>query len=398
MSRRKICIITGSRAEYGHLYWLMKAIAGDKELSLQLVVTGMHLSKDFGLTYKQIERDGFKISKKVPILNYGNSPSGIAKSVGKACMGLPDVFSDLKPDILVICGDRYEMLAAAVTAHILGIPIVHLHGGETSEGAIDEAFRHSITKMAYIHFPAAEVYRQRIIQLGEAPGRVYNFGAPGLDQLEHQELLTRAQLEKAIGFDLSGQFAIITFHPVTLEKTSPVAQVKELLKAVREFPFKVIFTKANAVAGGEEINNVILDFVKGNPKEYLLTDNLGTLKYLSCLKYADLMIGNSSSGIVESSSFRLPVVNIGDRQKGRLKAKNVLDVACDGAAIARGIRLALSRRFRTSLRDLKNPYRRYAGGGISTRIKDILKKVPLEPALFKKAFYNIDLKISKRGK
>ncbi len=387
--KRRICVITGSRAEYGHLFWLMKSLSADPKVQLQVVVTGMHLSATFGLTYKVILKDGFHIDAKVPILNYGNTQQGIAKAIGKGCGSFADCLTRLKPDMVVICGDRYEMLAAAIAAHVMGIPIAHLHGGETSQGAIDEAFRHSITKMSSVHFAATEQYRQRIIQLGENPKHVFNFGAPGLDHLWHQQLLNRHQLSETLHFDLSGQVAIATFHPVTLEQSAPTEQVRELLKALEKTSLKVIFTKANADAGGEIINRLIETFCRKNPKRYHLTDNLGTQRYLSCLKHLDMMIGNSSSGIVESASFQLPVINIGDRQKGRLKAANVLDVPPRCQDIYRAIQQASSVSFKKSLARLRNPYVRFKSGDISQRIKDVIVTWPLDSELLKKSFYDI---------
>ncbi len=389
MSKRKICVITGSRAEYGHLFWLMRSIAADKTLRLQVAVTGMHLSSRFGLTYKVIKQDGFTIDAKVPILHYGNSPVGIAKAIGRGCASFSDHLQRLRPDLLVICGDRYEMLAAAIAAHVLGIPIAHLHGGENSEGAVDEAFRHAITKMSYIHFAATESYRKRIIQLGENPKYVYNFGAPGLDHLCHQSFLTREALADALGFDLSRPTAIVTFHPVTLERTAPVQQVREMLKAIDHAGIKAVFTKSNADAGGEAINRLIKDFCRKDPQRYYFTDNLGSRLYLSCLKRLDVMVGNSSSGVVESASFKLPVVNIGDRQKGRLRPANIIDVPCRYSDICRGIRKALTPQFRRSIDRLHNPYARLKAGTISPRIKDVLRKIDLRPEVLKKSFYNM---------
>ncbi len=392
--RRTICVVTGSRADYGHLSSLLKAIKGDGRLKLQIAVTGMHLSPRFGNTYKHILKDGFKISAKADILKFDNSEAGIAQAVGLGCQKFAKVFQSLKPDVVVVLGDRYEIFSAVVAAYIAKIPVAHIHGGEKSEGSMDEGIRHAITKMTSLHFAATEEYRKRIIQLGEDPKRVFNFGAPGLDGLHQLKLLTKNELEKKLAFHLNYPTAIVTYHPVTLEKNSSQKMVKNLLSAVESTGINAVFTKSNADPRGEAMNAVIGQFCRKNPSKYLLVDALGQQGYYSCLKHCDVMIGNSSSGLVEAPSFQMPVVNIGDRQRNRIKAKNVIDVAESDKAIIQGIRTALSSAFKQNLKGLKNPYEKFADGKTGQRIKNVLKSVPLSDELLKKKFY--DLKFSER--
>ncbi len=389
VKRRKICVVTGSRADYGHLQNLMRQCALDSAIDLQIIVTGSHLSKEQGLTYRQIEKDGFRISAKVPILKFDDSSVGVTKRIGLACQGFADALARLNPDIVVVLGDRYEILAATIAAYVANCLVAHLHGGETSQGALDEGFRHAITKMAHIHFAATEEYRQRIIQLGEQPKTVFNFGAPGLDILTQIQYLSREELSKMLSFDLSGQVAIMTYHPVTLEKSSPERQLREILKAIDQSHLKVLFTAANMDTQGQLINQMLSDFCKKYPKRYKLVNSLGQHKYLSCLKSFDLMIGNSSSGIIEAPSFALPVINIGDRQKGRLRAKNIMDVVCDYQAVQKAIRVVLSDRFCKSLKGMKNPYRFTGHGRVSWLIKEQLMKVRLDETVLKKEFFDI---------
>lgn len=395
MKKIKICIVTGSRADYSHLRWLMKHVRGDSWLKLQVIATGSHLSAEFGFTYKNITQDGFPICAKVDILKYADTETGMAKSIGEGCKLFADTFRKLAPDWVVIFADRFEMLSAAISAYTCGIPIAHIHGGETSQGALDEAFRHSITKMASIHFAAAEPYRKRIIQLGENPARVFNYGSPSLEAIYRQKLLTRKELSRVLDFDISGRFAVFTYHPVTLEKDRSQRKLDQVLEAISGFNFKVIFTKANADAYGGIINRKLRGFCRKDAKKYKLFDSLGPLQYFSCLKYSDLMIGNSSSGLVEAPSFRLAVVNIGDRQKGRLRSRNVIDAAPDCAAVRRGIQKALSPGFRRLLRIVKNPHQRFKNASASYHIKEKLKKLKIDERFLKKEFYDIDFTCKK---
>jgi len=387
MAKRKICVVTGTRAEYGLLYWLMKEIQGDPSLELQIIATGMHLSPEYGLTYKKIEEDGFTINEKVEMLLSSDTPVGIAKSVGLGVIGFADAFAHQKPDILVVLGDRYEILAAAQAAMIARIPIAHIHGGETTEGAIDEAIRHAITKMSHFHFTAAAPYRKRIIQLGEAPERVMNYGAPGLDNIKKLKLLNRAAFEKAIKFSLGKMSFLVTYHPVTLSAANPDQSFKELTNALDQFPeAKIIFTKANADTAGRTINYNIEKYVEQNPQRAKVFTSMGQLLYLSAVKNVDIVIGNSSSGIIEVSSFRKPTVNIGQRQQGRLKADSIIDCAEKKQAIIAAIKKGLSSEFKNVLKNTKNPY---GSGNASLKIKDYLKKASLENILMKK-FYDVN--------
>jgi GDP/UDP-N,N'-diacetylbacillosamine 2-epimerase (hydrolysing) len=386
MHKRKICVVTGTRAEYGLLYWLMKEIKDDPDLELQTAATGMHLSPEFGLTYKQIETDGFIINEKVEMLLSSDTPIGIAKSIGLGVIGFADVFARLQPDIIVVLGDRYEIFAAAQAAMTAGIPIAHIHGGETTEGAMDEAMRHSITKMAHFHFTAAESYRKRIIQLGEAPERVLNYGAPGLDNLKKMELLDKTTFEKTINFKLRNLSFLITYHPVTLSMKGPDKPFKELLKAIDHFPeAKIIFTKANSDTTGRIINQRIDEYAKKNQLRTKVFTSMGQLLYLSALKHVDIVIGNSSSGIVEVPAFKKPTINIGKRQQGRLMANSVINCQENKQAIVSAIKQGLSSEFKKILKNIKNPYEQ---GNTSQKIKEYLKKVSLHNILMKR-FYDV---------
>ena len=380
--KRKICIVTGTRAEYGLLYWLMKEIGTDLDLQLQLIATGMHLSPEFGLTYQQMEADGFTIDAKVEMLLSSDSPVGIAKSMGLGVIGFADALDRLKPDILVVLGDRFEILAAVQAAMVARIPIAHIHGGEATEGLIDEAIRHAVTKMSHLHFTAAEPYRKRVIQLGEAPERVFNVGAVGLDNLTQLNLLTRLELEKALSFRLSPSPVILcTYHPVTLSEDDAGYALKELFKALDRMPdIKVVFTKGNADTGGRVISQMIDDYACNNSERVAAFVSLGQVRYLSLLRESDLVLGNSSSGIVEAPTACTPTVNIGDRQRGRLKAPSIID--CDESAdsIAAAIKKALSPEFQKVAAEGRTFF---GEGGASKRIKQVLKVSSLEGVLLK---------------
>ena len=329
MKVRKVCIVTGTRAEYGLFLPIIQKIQKSNHLELQIVATTMHLSEEFGLTYKQIEADGFTINEKVENLFTANSKTGIAKSTGMATTLLSDTFSRLSPDIILLLGDRFETHAAATTAMLMNIPIAHIHGGEITEGAIDEQIRHSITKMSYLHFASMEQYKQRIIQMGESPERVFCTGAPGLDNILNMPLLDEALLAKEIGWEIVHPIAVFTFHSETLSTLDIKEQIEKILHAIKKSGINVLFTYANADDGGRMINQTIEKFVSGNTQKYHVVKSLGQLKYLSALKSADLLIGNTSSGIIEAASFHRPVVNIGDRQKGRLQSGNVVNCNID---------------------------------------------------------------------
>jgi UDP-hydrolysing UDP-N-acetyl-D-glucosamine 2-epimerase len=384
--KRKICVVTGSRAEYGLLYWLMQEIRGDPDLELQLIATGMHLSPEFGLTYRKIEADGFTIDAKVEVLLSSDTPVGIAKSIGLGVIGFADALAGLKPDILVVLGDRYEIFAAAQAAMTARIPIAHIHGGETTIGAIDEAIRHAITKMAHFHFTAAEPYRQRVIQLGELPEKVFNYGAPGLDHLKNTQLLGRDDFEKAIDFHLGALSFLVTYHPVTLSGEGSEKPFKELLGALDHFSeAKIIFTKANADAFGRSINQKIDEYAERNPLRVKVFISMGQLLYWSAIKNVDIIVGNSSSGLIEVPALKKATVNIGERQRGRLRADSVIDCEEKEQAIVAAIEKGLSPEFSSLLENVDSPY---GQGNASLKIKDYLKKVSLQNVLLKK-FYDV---------
>lgn len=389
MSQRRICIVTGTRADYGLLYWLMHEVREDPDLQLQIVATGMHLSPEFGLTYQEIERDGFTIDETVEMLLSSDSPSGIAKSMGVGTIGFADTFARLEPDVAVLLGDRFEILAAAQAALVARIPIAHIHGGETTEGAIDEAIRHAVTKMAYMHFVAAAPFRQRVIQLGEDPDRVFEVGAPGLDYIRQLDLQNRKAFEESIDFELGAPTFIITYHPATLQGKPPAESVEELLRALNHFPeARLIFTKSNADTHGRVINERIEDYVAQNKSRACVHASLGQRRYLSALHYVDLVIGNSSSGLIEAPAIPVPTVNIGDRQKGRLRGASVIDCAENEAAIAEAIQHGLSESFQEQIREAKSPY---GDGHASPRIRKTLKSIDIESTM--KSFYDIPIEI-----
>lgn len=389
MKPRKICVVTTSRADFGLLRGLLKAIQSDRALQLQLIASGMHLSPKFGLTWHEIESEGFRIDRKINLRLTGRSAEENLNSLSLGLQGFSRAFKQLQPQIVVLLGDRFELFPPAIAALMLQIPIAHIHGGELSEGVIDDTVRHSVTKMAYLHFPATKVYRKRIIQLGESPKRVFNFGAPGLDQLHGAELLSRQELENDLEFSLDSPIALVTFHPAAYDARGVREQLNIVLSAIKASGIKCIFTMANADAHGALINARLKTEWARNPSRFKWAPNLGHRRYLSCLKHVSLMVGNSSSGITEAPSFRLPVVNIGDRQQGRVRAANIIDVPCSREAILNGIRKALTPRFRTSLQGLRNPYDRYHDGRTSERIKDVLKKTPLSPDSLKKSFHDL---------
>lgn len=382
---RKICLATGSRAEYGHLQWLAHDIANDPNLDLQFLVTGSHLSKSFGETYKEIEADGFSIDAKIP-LPEDDTALGVARAVGVATTGMAEALERLTPDVLVILGDRYEMLAAASAALILRIPVAHLHGGEVTEGAFDESIRHAITKLAHLHFTAAEPYSRRVEQLGESPGRVFQVGTPGLDAMTRVDMMTREELAASLEFDLGSHFFLVTYHPVTLSDTSQVVGVGEMLAALDSFPsHKVIITGVNADTGNHKIAEAVKRFAENNKERVLYVDSLGHHRYMSALNLADVVIGNSSSGLIEAPSLATPTVNIGERQKGRLRAVSVID--CEEAR--NHIRDAITRAIDpTFLEQAMKSDPPYGHPGASAKIKDILATAPLA-GILAKPFYDL---------
>ena len=385
---RKICVVTSTRAEYGLLYWLLKEIEADSELKLQFIVTGMHLSPEFGLTYKEIEKE-FKIDKKIEILSSSHTSLDICAEMARVYEKFAPALAELKPDILVLLGDRYEIFGVAGAASIMQIPIAHIHGGETTQGAFDEAFRHSITKMSHIHFAATNEYANRIIQLGEEPGRVFNVGGPGIENIKKLNLLSKDEFEKSIDFRLAKKNILITFHPATLENSSAREQFNELLKALDELDdTNFIFTKANSDTDGDIINKMIDEYVNQNSQKAAAFTSLGQLRYLSAIKFIDIVLGNSSSGLLEVPSFKKATINIGDRQKGRARASSVIDVRPAKEEILSAIKRAYSKEFEQTLKDTINPY---DGGNPSKKMVKILKEIELD-GILKKRFYDIGLK------
>jgi GDP/UDP-N,N'-diacetylbacillosamine 2-epimerase (hydrolysing) len=385
-SKRKICVVTGTRAEYGLLYWTIKRLSEDSEVELQLLVTGMHLSPEFGLTYRQIEADGFKINRKIEMLLSSDTTVGINKSLGLGIIGFGEAFASLQPDLVLLLGDRFEIFGAAAAAMISRIPIAHCHGGEATEGCIDEAIRHSVTKMSGVHFTANEIYRKRVIQLGEQPDLVFNVGALGIESINKLPLLNKVQFEESIDSKLGERNVLVTFHPVTLEVASAEQQFRVLLNVLDELKnVKMIFTKANADTDGRVINQLIDEYVARNNAKAIAFTSLGQLRYLSSLQYMDAVIGNSSSGILEVPSFGKATVNIGDRQRGRIKAASVIDCEPEYNSIQKAIELALDPDFQLRIRSIENPYGK---ANASERIVDILKKVQLDE-LLKKQFFDL---------
>jgi len=388
MTKRKICVVTGTRAEYGLLYWLMKEIEADKSLELQLIVTGMHLSPEFGLTYKEIEKE-FKIDKKIEMLLSSDTSIGVSKSMGLAQISFAEAYEELQPDILVVLGDRYEIFSAVSSAMIARIPIAHLHGGETTEGAFDESIRHSITKMSYLHFTATNEYRNRVIQLGENPNRVFNVGGLGIDNIKRLKLLSKEEFEKSIDFKLNKKNLLVTFHPVTLEDTTAKEQFQLILNIIDSLKdTHTIFTKANSDTDGRIINQMIDDYVSKNRDKSVAFTSLGQLRYLSALQYIDAVVGNSSSGLTEAPSFKIGTINIGDRQKGRIMANSVIDCDNNQKSIEDGFKKLYSKEFQNILDKSVNPY---GDGGASKKIKDIIKKYPIDN--LKKSFFDVEFKI-----
>lgn len=386
---KKIGIITGTRAEYGLLKPLINKIIKDDALELQLFVTGMHLSPEFGLTYKQIEEDGYPIAEKIETLLSSDTTIGVNKSIGLGIMSFSEAYMRQKPDIIVVLGDRYETLAAVIAAMISRIPIAHIHGGEKTEGAVDDAIRHSITKMSYLHFTSTEIYRNRVIQLGEHPERVFNVGAIGIENIKNIELYTKEQLEDKINFKFDKPVALVTFHPVTLEKATAKEQFSNLLAALEdEKQLNIIFTKANADTDGRVINQMIDEYVEKHSGRCKAFVSMGQQNYLSAMRYSCMVIGNSSSGIIETPSFGIPTVNIGDRQKGRVMPQSVINCRDNTKDILEAIRLGLSDQFREEIKYCNNPYEQE---GTSKRILEVIKQsLSNQIITLKKGFYDYE--------
>lgn len=385
---KRIGIMTGTRAEYGLLKSLMQEINKDNDLELYLIVSGMHLSPEFGMTYKEIEEDGFEINAKVEMLLSSDSPAGISKSIGLGVIGFADEFQRADLDMLILLGDRYEALSAAICAMVMRIPIAHLHGGELTEGAIDEGIRHSITKMSYLHFTSTEQYRNRVIQLGENPERVFYVGALGVENIKKINLMTKEELERSIHFEIDENTVIVTYHPVTLENNTVEEQFLNLLKVLDRNPkIRMIFTKANADTNGRIVNELIDKYAAQNSERACAFMSLGQKRYLSALKYCRIVIGNSSSGIIEAPSFGKPIINIGDRQKGRICADSVINCGYTQQEIQQAMETALTEEFENKARNCRNPYEKEnTAANIISVIKDYLLNDKIK---LKKGFYDI---------
>lgn len=383
---RKICVITGTRAEYGLLSRLMRMIKDAPDTELQIIATNMHLQPEYGNTYKEIEADGFVIDCKVPMPKTSDDAAGTVKSMGEELKGLADTFAKLQSDLIVILGDRYEMLMAASVALIFRIPVAHIHGGEITEGAFDDAIRHSITKMSHLHFASTEEYRNRIIQLGENPDRVFYVGAIGVDNIKKVQLMTKEEVEASLGFVIDKDTVLATYHPVTLANSSVENEIDAFLSALKEFTnLKVVFTMPNSDTGGDVIAERINGFVAENRGRSIAFKSLGMRRYLSVIPHVAAVVGNSSSGIVEVPSFGIPTLNIGDRQKGRTSCESVVDCLSDKESIVEGLEKVLSSGMAVVAQNAKNPYDK---PDTAKSIFEIIRNYPLK-GLVQKRFYDI---------
>lgn len=384
---RRICVVTGTRADFGLLRWLMYEIREAGGLTLQVVATGMHLSPEYGNTYHEIEEAGFTIDYRVEMLLGANSKTGVTKSVGIGTIGFADAYTNLKPDLVVVLGDRFELLSAVTAALVGGIPVAHLHGGEVTEGAIDDSIRHSITKMSHIHFVAASEYAQRVIQLGEQPERVFLVGGLGIDGIKRMKLLDKTALEDSLGFKFGKKNLMVTFHPVTNEGNDSVHQMAELLGALDELEdTHLIFTISNADAGGRDLTDMLEVYVATRPHARLF-QSLGQLRYLSCMQFIDGVVGNSSSGLTEAPSMKIGTINIGDRQKGRLFASSVIQCQPSRRDIGRALIRLYEGSFQLTLSETINPY---GDGGASKKIVEVLREYIFSD-LLKKSFYDLPM-------
>ena len=385
---KKICVVTSTRAEYGLLRQLIHQINDAQDLTLQLIVTGSHLSPEFGMTVDEINSDNLKIDKKIEILLSSDTSTGISKAMGLALISFPDAFEELNPDAVLLLGDRYEILSIAIAATIARIPIIHLHGGEVTFGALDDCFRHCITKLSHIHCVAAEEYKKRVLQLGENPKYVFNVGGLGVDAIKSLPLLNKNELEKNLDISFSKKTFLITYHPETLSETSNAKNITALLDALSFFvDANLIFTMPNTDTDGRAIYKEIKLFCELNSNSKLFS-SLGQLRYLSCLKYADVIIGNSSSALLEAPTFKIPAVNIGSRQDGRLKASSIVDCASSTDQILQAIELVLSKKFQSTLAQSVNPY---GIGGSVQKIFKMLLSVDFH-SLPRKTFFDLNNK------
>ena len=384
---KKIVVLTATRAEYGLLAPVIKKMDMDSQIDVRVVVTGAHLSPEFGMTINEIKEDGVRVDKEIDLLLSSDTPAAISKTMGLAMIGFADYFAESKPDALMVLGDRYETLAVCAAAMNAQIPIVHLYGGEATEGLIDEAVRNAITKLSYLHFTSTEEYRHRVIQMGENPQRVYTAGAIGVENALHTNFMSKQELEKSLECSLGEKIAVLTFHPVTLEHNTAEIQIGELIKAIKHYPeITFICTKANADMSGRIINDSLQKCAE-TQKNIILFDSLGLKRYLSLLSYAEFVIGNSSSGIIEVPSFKIPTINIGDRQKGRTQARSVINCIPKADNIIEAISTALSEEFKNSICNIVNPY---GDGNASEVIVNVTKEFLLNNKLkIQKSFYDI---------
>src|SRR6266446_1626792 len=380
---RRVGVVTVSRSDYGHLRPVIDGIRRAPNLELVLFVGGMHLAPEFGNTVREIEADGIPIAERIEMLEKGDTPEAVAISTGRGVEGFARAFARRRPDLVVVLGDRFEMLAAAVAALPFALPVAHIHGGEVSEGAMDNQIRHAITKLAHLHFASAEPHARRIAAMGEEPWRIHTVGAPGLDRLATTEPLSRAALARELGLPEAGPWLLVTFHPVTLEYRDTAAHIDELLAAIEKTDGFIVITYPNADTSGRVIIDRIEEFAGRHPRRCRLAKSLGERLYLSLLRHADLMIGNSSSGLIEAPTFGLPVVNVGSRQRGRLRGANVIDVEPSREDILRGIETAQALPFRARVRAAANPY---GDGHAAPRIVDVLRSVPVDARLVQKRF------------
>lgn len=388
---KKIVIITATRAEYGLLRPVIQKLIATENIDAKVVATGMHLSPEFGMTVQEIENDGISVDRKIEILLSADTPSAISKSMGLAMISFADYFEEKKPDAILILGDRYESLAVCSTAMNARIPIFHMHGGEATEGLVDEAVRHAITKMSYLHFASTEQYRKRIIQMGEEPTRVFNVGATGVENILNEELLTKRELEESLGFNLTNKYVVGTFHPVTLENNSAESQITELLNALEQKnEYFYLFTKANADTNGRIINSMLENYEMTH-SNFKLVDSLGMKRYLSALKYSRFVIGNSSSGLIEAPSLGVATINIGERQRGRVKGESIVDCNPVTSDIINAIKKVEDKQFQEHIRGCINPY---GNGNTSSQIVSVIEDYLLnEKANLKKKFYDIEFKV-----
>ena len=383
---RKVCVVTGTRAEYGLLSRLMWLIRADHDLTLQIIATNMHLSPEFGLTYKEIEADGFTIDKKVPMHKLADTSNGIVKSMAVELSGIADAYEELRPDLIVLLGDRYEMLIAATAALVYKIPIAHIHGGEITEGAFDDAIRHAITKMSHLHFTSTEEYRRRVIQLGEQPDRVFNVGSLGVENIKKMTLMSKDEIEKSLGFELNKKTVIATYHPVTLTKGNNRIEMDEFLTALdEEKNIRILFTMPNSDTGGEYISEKINEFVARNKERAIAFISLGVKRYLSAMSHVAAVIGNSSSGIIEAPSLGIPTLNIGDRQKGRVTCDSIISCYSDKDSIRKGLKKVLSEEMAEIAKKVRNPYEKE---NTAQSIFNVIKSCSLNN-LTQKSFYNL---------